>query len=59
MHPVSSSVKNLCTTTWGKRDVRVIDVDDTAHAALVSMRRKRETGYRAPGYRRQRDLELF
>ena len=42
-----------------KRDVRVIDVDDTAHAALVSMRRKREAGYRALGYRRQRDLELF
>ena len=43
----------------GKRDVRVIDVDDAAHAALVSMRRKREAGYRALGYRRQRDLELF
>jgi len=43
----------------GKRDVRVIDVDDSAHAALVSMRRKREAGYRALGYRRQRDLELF
>lgn len=36
----------------GKRDDRVIDVDDTAHAALVGMRRKREAGYRALGYRR-------
>jgi len=36
----------------GKRDVHVIDVDDTAHAALVGMRRKREAGYRALGYRR-------
>lgn len=43
----------------GKSDIRVIDIDDTAHLALISMRRKREAGYRALGYRRQREPELF
>jgi|GEM_PF-5381440 len=38
-------------------DVR--DIDDTAYPELVCMRRNREAGYRALGYRRQRDLELF
>ena len=34
-----------------KTDVRVIDVVDTGHPALLRMWHKRQRGYRAMGYR--------
>ena len=43
----------------GKTNVRVVDIDDRAHPMLASMRRKRDTGYRALGYRRDVGLQLF
>ena len=43
----------------GKTNVRVVDIDDRAHPMLVSMKRKRETGYRALGYRRDEGVQLF
>jgi hypothetical protein len=35
----------------GKTDVRIIDIVDTAHPALLRMWDKRRLGYRAMGYR--------
>ncbi len=49
----------LARASPGKRDICVIDVRDTGHPMLESMWRKRMRGYRALGWRKVTNKQLF
>ena len=52
-------VGRLSRPAPGKENARVMDVRDTGHPILVSMARKRATGYRALGWREEVGGSLF